>query len=528
MVASDKDVSRILSDLRDDPLKLGKLLWPDVTFYREQRLAIYSVRDNDETYLPAGNMLGKDFLAGFTVLSFFLTRHPCRIVTTSAKADHLRVLWGEIGRFIQTCKYPLDSRKGGPLVVNHQLLKKIVNSEICPISYVVGMVASNDTIAAMQGHHVAQTGDGIPRTLFVSDESSSVPNEYMRMARTWCNRALVLGNTWPCDNFFKHAIKGKPGTNDKGGDLPRPTGKGYYRKVIRIKAEDSPNVRYALAEIAAGRQPSYRMLVPGVKNYADYQKHRDTLDSMEQCVILDADFYEGKEIRLFPADWLNHSETLANQLRGKQRKAKAIGIDPAEGGDKTAMCAVDELGVIELVSKRTPDTNVVVAEALAFMRKHNVEPEQVLFDRGGGGKEHADRLRGMGYNVRSLGFGEAVSLEPKRGLTLLRERLEQREDRYAYVNRRAEMYGELSLLVNPAVGGFAIPQEYSELHRQLGPLPKQYDSEGRLKLPPKNKRNPDSNEVCLIELLGCSPDEADSLVLAVHALINKKRRIVAG
>jgi hypothetical protein len=40
-----------------DPLKLGKLLWPHVTFYREQRLIVQSVVENDETLVYAGNML---------------------------------------------------------------------------------------------------------------------------------------------------------------------------------------------------------------------------------------------------------------------------------------------------------------------------------------------------------------------------------------------------------------------------------------------------------------------------------------
>lgn len=41
-----------------DPLRFGKLLWPDVDFYKQQRQIIYSIRDNDETFVPAGNMLG--------------------------------------------------------------------------------------------------------------------------------------------------------------------------------------------------------------------------------------------------------------------------------------------------------------------------------------------------------------------------------------------------------------------------------------------------------------------------------------
>ncbi len=45
-------------EIVQDPIKFGKLLWPDVSFYREQRQIIYSVRDDEETFVSAGNMLG--------------------------------------------------------------------------------------------------------------------------------------------------------------------------------------------------------------------------------------------------------------------------------------------------------------------------------------------------------------------------------------------------------------------------------------------------------------------------------------
>ena len=69
-------------EYRDDPFLLAKLCWPEVTFYDRQREIIESVRDNEETICVAGNVLGKDFTAGFIALSFFLTRTPVRVVTT--------------------------------------------------------------------------------------------------------------------------------------------------------------------------------------------------------------------------------------------------------------------------------------------------------------------------------------------------------------------------------------------------------------------------------------------------------------
>lgn len=519
-----------------DPKKLMKLLWPDVTLYKQQWDIVYSIHGQEEsgyipaveTYAPAGNMLGKDYTAAFICLWFFLSRYPCRIVTTSAKDDHLRVLWGEIGQFISTSKYSLDYKKGGPLVINHQDIKRWHNGQRCPKSYLIGMVASADSIAAMQGHHIANIGDGVPRTLFVSDESSSVPDAYYTMAKTWFNRAFIFGNTWDCQNFWKR--------NVEAGDLYSEDGKRCYRRVIKIKAADSPNVRYAKSQIARGIEPTDEVLVPGVKSWSQYQMDLATLDQIKQCVVLDAEFYKGKELYLYPPTWLNRAEEIARQLDAskKPRKARAIGCDPAEGGDDCAWSVVDEYGLIELIAYKTPDTSVITGDTLALMRAYGVQPENVVFDAGGGGKEHVDRLRSQGYNVRTVGFGESSTAELKRKgvVTPLDERKDEHEVRYAYKNRRAEMYGILRQLLDPINEGFGIPAEYPELRRQLAPIPLWYDEEGRLYLPPKQKKadaaETTKNKVTMHDLIGCSPDEADSLVLAIYGMTNQTSRTFAG
>jgi hypothetical protein len=45
-------------NLPRDPLELAAVLWPDARFFDKQIEVIYSVEYNDETYVPAGNMLG--------------------------------------------------------------------------------------------------------------------------------------------------------------------------------------------------------------------------------------------------------------------------------------------------------------------------------------------------------------------------------------------------------------------------------------------------------------------------------------
>ena len=220
-----------------DPMRMGALLWPHVKFYNRQRDIIYSVVENTETVVVAGNMLGKDFVAAFITLWFFLTRHPVRIVTTSA--DHLQlesVLWGEIRRFIQESRVPLTAKEGGPILENHLHLRKALRPpghpvvvpslgpegrpermvsvagnggrskyDVCGLSYCIGRVAAKGE--GMLGHHVADTGDGIPRTLMIADEASGVDDDTWLIPDTWAKRKLAIGNPYPCQNFFRKAYE---------------------------------------------------------------------------------------------------------------------------------------------------------------------------------------------------------------------------------------------------------------------------------------------------------------------------------
>lgn len=241
-------------------------------------------------------------------------------------------------------------------------------------------------------------------------------------------------------------------------------------------------------------------------------------------------FTEGGAFPLFPPAWLDRAERVADELRGmRKREAAAMGVDPAEGGDRTAWAVVDEYGVMHLQAIKTPDTNVVVNETIDLIRRYGLRPEKVVFDAGGGGYVHACALKARGFPVRTVGFGESVTLDLKRGLTSIEERMGNREERYAYEDRRAQMYGELRTLLDPAnERGFGIPREYRALREQLGPIPKLWDGEGRLRLPPKNRRHAGSVEQTLVDLIGHSPDEADALVLAVHGMRHRGARMKAG
>lgn len=201
-----------MSDLLNDPLKFVQLCWPDLRLYDKQAEIMESVRDNDETIVPAGNMLGKDFIAGLIVLWFFCSRSPCRIVTSSSGQAQLKsVLWGEIRNFARTSRYPL------PIVINSMDLYQLKpDGTQVEKSYVKGIVTNEPE--NLQGHHLSTeqllTGHGgiggsrrFPRTLAIFDEASSIEDKYYDAVDTWAHRKLIIGNPLPCANIFYRTVK---------------------------------------------------------------------------------------------------------------------------------------------------------------------------------------------------------------------------------------------------------------------------------------------------------------------------------
>lgn len=503
------------ASLLTDPVKMLSLCWPDVRIYSKQRDILYSVRDNDETIVVAGNMLGKDFITGYIAIWWLCSRSPARVITSSSGQTQLEsVLWGEMRRFIQTSKYPL------PIDYTHLLIRqKKKDGSVDPRSYLKGIVTN--TVENLQGHHLERGPNGEPRALGIFDEASSIEDNYYNAMDTWAHRKLLIGNPLPCSNVFFHGVE----AGDLKAPNPLPNGRDrYYRKVIRIKAEDSPNVKQ-------GKQ-----ILPGVIDKDLYEKRRATWDIVRQTISLDGCFYKGAEILLYPPEWLNRAETRAAELNELEAKGefkrhltRSMGVDSGEGVANTVWTISDRFGIVIQISMKTLDTSIITGKTIALCREYNVSAQDVYFDAGGGGKQHADQLRAQGFNVKTIAFGEAATppeVKPAGLMTSTPEKKEDRELRYVYKNRRAEMYGMVRFkLLDPIANpiGFGIPLQYQELRRQLSPLPLLYDGEGRIYLPPKNKK-PGSTvkEKSITEILGCSPDEADSFVLSVFGVLQKK------
>ena len=153
-------------------------------------------------------------MTGFIALCFFLRAMKlgmtCRVVTTSVAEHHLKVLWGEIGRFLVDCKVPLLVRDSGPLVVNHMEVRRASEVDAKnPLNYLVGRVSEKGE--GLAGHHADWT-------LGIGDEASGIDDKVYEMFQGWASgtpgrrgrglkRMLFIGNPNPTDNFFKKACK---------------------------------------------------------------------------------------------------------------------------------------------------------------------------------------------------------------------------------------------------------------------------------------------------------------------------------
>lgn len=485
MIGNTNDVGTLLAD----PLRFTALYWPDMKLYDKQGEILESVERNHETFVHAANQTGKTRIAALAAIWFFVSRTPARVILSSSSESQLRhVLWREILHLVNSAAQPL------PLLVRDgEILKLDGSRQPIPTDYMLATVTN--TVESFQGHHLRCDR---PRVLAVFDEASAIGAEFFDAADSWCHRKLVMGNPIGVGHAFHVQCKAGSQADPAGGE-------GLLRKVIHIGALDVPNVQLGCRWKEEGGVGTPRVVIPGLLTYADYLRRLAKWDEANRTVRLDGHFYEGDQALMFPPAWLDQACDPRGwqELNVRQRDALAMGVDVAAGGrDKTCWTIIDLHGIIEQLVLDTPQTMDICGRTIELMRRYGLRPNRVAMDAGGGGKQIGDRLYEQGYSIKLVNFGEgALSTQ-------------------AYRNRRAEMYARLRERLEPgrAQGCFRLPPTAVELRQELAVMPLSYDSEGRLLLPPKEADSNGQRGPSLRQLLGRSPDRADSLVLAVWAL----------
>lgn len=535
-----------------NPFKLLSVGWPHVKLADYQGEILTSLsgycwrtqkrlnQGNKITVVPAANMMGKDFIASYAALWFFVSRTPCRVVTTSIDYDQLNgVLWGEIRRWLETCKIPLSIDN------NHLHLRQLnPNGTRVGLSEMVGKTAQPNKKEGLLGRHIQRGPGGLPMALFIGDEASGLQDCHVQAAETWAHQMLFIGNCYPTTNFFYRYSKAGD-QDDPTIDYAKNPNAAKAVKIIRIKAEQSPNVRLGMKQKELGQEPTGLLpngepIIPGCMTYSEYMYRRTSPEWTEerQTIGLDAEFYEGNQIKLYPPDWIALAiEAAATlDLTNPPRRAKAMGVDPAEGGDDTVWTIVDQLGILHQTSMKTHDTYTIYEKSIALGAEYGLAPDRWFFDAGGGGKQIVQLLNRKGYAANYVPFG-STPWSPEideRGNPIV-------DPKTVYKNRRAQMMGEVRQVISPyetdlkqdRINGklvevpsvrdknvFGIPGKYTQLIDQMRPIPLTRDDRDVLYVLPKSKPKQGFKGLTLTELLGRSPDHLDSLALAVHGMLN--------
>lgn len=508
-----------------DPLRFCKMCWPKMALYDKQAQTILSVRDNKQTYVHAAHAMGKSRLAAITAIWWFCSRSPARVIATSSSEKQLRqVLWSEIRLLLEESAVKL------PLEVTDLNVRKLnpafpagSTEQYLPGQYLIGQVAGQ--VESFQGHHLPNDR---PRVLLIFEEASSIADEFKIAGDSWAHHELIIGNPINVNNFFYRDCK--------QGDAPDPSGEAKLgRKIIHIDGADSPNVKLGMKLAERGHKGPWPLAIPGLLSYPEWLMRLQTWDEVQIHSRLRGWFYEGADALLFPMAWLDLAQNYwrmivaANEILRRaggvvpKRIGRAIGIDVAMGGrDDTVWTLIDGKGIIEQIVKDTPNTMEIAGKTIQLMQEHAIPPGNVAIDLGGG-KSIFDRLAEQGYHINGINFGGAAgegAKDPKKAAAAKK----------TYRNLRAEMYGILREFLDPANcaesnAQFAIPDSYHLLREELAVLPLTYDSDGRLRLPPKDRdsgsaKSGTKREKTIKELLGRSPDRADSLVLATWAARN--------
>jgi hypothetical protein len=471
-----RDLARILDNeagtpwgyWRDNPVGfvedvLGEEAWS------KQREILESVRDNKRTSVPACHAPGKSHIAARAVIWWCTSQPPgeTMAITTATTFRQVRaVLWPHIRRTVKSADLP-----GDVLTTEWKIDGDMV---------AFGFSAADNDEAAVQGIHV-------PNLLIIIDEAGGISHTMGQAFESLMTgshtRLLAIGNppTDKEDSWFERVC-----------NSPR-------WNTISIPASSTPNFTGEVVPEAMR------------KNLVDQEWVDDVTaefgpDAPFVVARVDARFPHELANKVVPFQWVEMSAENENPVESNDVR---VGVDVASSGGDEMAIAVATGWSVKIVHTSSGKGNDNATDVSGKILDYILEAEKQALELGSEKRVSVkiDSI-GVGWGVASL--LETWGNEGRHNSIIVRVNVGERaQDASRFVNKRAEFWWNLRMLVQPnSAGQQDIRLEVDrKTMAQLSAPTFTTDSSGRVVVEKKSDMRRRGVP---------SPDRAEAILLAVY------------
>lgn len=348
-------IQRAVRRSRTDPDYFNRVILGRGPYWWRQREVCRSILKYRTTAVPAGNGVGKSYLAA-GVLLWFATMHPgCKVVAAAPTQSQLAgVLWGEVG-----AAYKSAIDHGMPL-----------GGKLKSLVYDLG---ENWRVEGFgQGSVESRSGRHSEHLLALIDEASGVaPNVMEAIDSLNPSRYVYFGNPLrPMGKFYEVC--------ELSADKP-------HINVVRISSLESPHIN--------DERSKFGMADRGWLEASRAEYGEESIWWKSHVLAL---FPDSSTDSLIPVDWLNLAEKTIHVRGGPVRMG--IDLSKGNGGDKSCLIVRDDNGILDLEASNRWDLPATASRAALLREKWGVLPTRVTYDANGLGDGFGKHLADVGIH----------------------------------------------------------------------------------------------------------------------------------
>lgn len=487
MSTAQDEIVDALIECENDPVLFNDLFLDGKPFWEGQERVARSVVDYRTTVVYSGNMLGKDFLFARLALWWLCTRPDSLVFVTGPTQQQIgSIVWKEIRRAV--VRNDADQILGACLPFDPHVTASVQAS---PQQVNLGggwqaLGFSTKSVERASGQHAGEL-------LVLVIEGSGVEQEvWDAIESLGYDRLAVNGNPIRADGVFVDLIR--QADKDKQDGIPPEKAVN----AIRIRSTESPHAHLDKSPVGLAD-----------KTWIEAAARRYGKKSLWYLSHVEAEIPVASSDILIQGSWLDHLCGIKRTAVGPNHPihlTRRISCDLGEGVGRDSSCVLvrDDWGILEADWGNAMGLSEAAAKYAEFVRKWNIPPGNMSYDKLGIGKNWPNHLAKHGLFDPAKGIAPRPYVGSGRpidvhGFTNLRGesawRMRERLDPLHIPDTRLPHKGQVEFTFAP---GSYLPR----LREEIKPLT--YECYGTaIKLLDKEEWS---------EILGHSPDVCDTLI----------------